>query len=124
MDNAPTPPEPIKTIVSPDVVPTQVVTSIAGETVIVIPMAEWKQCAQRGFRTFMQAATFLIGGGTVAAFSSGIGIPAASVAGLPSSGNAVIDALLYALVFGILVAAWNFLEFALDMDIYAPGWRA
>lgn len=115
---------PVKTIVSPDVVPVQVATNVAGEPVIIIPMAEWKQCAVRGGRTFMQAAVFLIGGGSVAAFSSGIGIPAASIAGLPSSGNPVIDAVLYAAVFGLLVALWNAAEFALDIDIHAPGFRA
>jgi hypothetical protein len=117
-------PEITKTIVSPDVVPIEVAANIAGSPVILIPMAEWKQCAQRGFRTFMQAAAFLLGGGTVAAFSSGIGIPPASVAGLPSSGNPVADAVLYSIVFGLLVALWNACEFALDIDIHAPGWRA
>lgn len=117
-------PVPIKTVVSPDVVPATVVTSIAGETVIVIPMSEWKQCAVRGVRTFLQAAAFLLGGGTVAAFSTGIGIPAASVAGLPSFGVPVLDALAYAALFGVLVAAWNACEYALDIDMYAPKLRA
>lgn len=114
------------TIVSKSDVPTKtaVVDSATGERVILIPMAEWKQCAQRGLRSFGQAVLFLLGGGTVAQLASGVGIPAASVAGLPSSGNAPVDAVLYALAFGILVALWNGAEFALDIDIHAPGFRA
>lgn len=115
---------PPKTIVSPDAMPVATAATVNGATVIIIPMAEWKQCAQRGVRTFLQAAAFLLGGGTVASFSTGIGIPPASVAGLPSFGVPVLDVLAYAAVFGLLVALWNAAEFALDIDMHAPGWRA
>lgn len=124
-----TEPTTVKTIVSSGSAPsstanTTIVDATTGDRIVIIPMAEWKQCLQRGFRTFLQAATFLLGGGTVASFSSGIGIPPASVAGLPSSGNPFVDGILYAAFFGCLVACWNAAEFALDIDIHAPGFRA
>jgi len=117
------------TIVSPDViesdkrVETAPITS-AGERVILVPMAEWKQSAQRGVRTFCQAFGFLAGGGTIYQALADVGIPPASAANLPSTGNALFDAFLYALVFALLVFLWNFLEFALDIDLKAPKWRA
>jgi len=117
------------TIVSPDVidsketVETAPVTA-AGERVILIPMAEWKQAAQRGARTFLQAFGFLVGGGTIYQALAQVGIPPASVANLPSTGSALFDAILYALVFALLVFLWNWLEFLLDIDLKAPKWRA
>jgi hypothetical protein len=121
-----------KTIVSPDVM-THSTTDESGpkpsvqvgeHAVVLIPMAEWKQCAQRGVRTFIQAAGFMIAGGGLKQLLTGYGIPAADVAGLPSTGTAIYDALLYALVFALIVVLWNFVEFWLDIDINAPKWRA
>lgn len=117
------------TIVSPDViesdkrVETAPITS-AGERVILVPMAEWKQSAQRGVRSFIQAATFLFGGGSVALFLASFGIAPNYVAELPTSGSHLIDALVISLVFGLLCFLWNAIEFALDIDIKAPKFRA
>ncbi len=117
------------TIVSPDVVETNETVetapiTAAGERVVLVPMAEWKQSAQRGVRTFFQAFAFLAGGGTIYQALAQVGIPPASVANLPSTGSALFDAVCYALVFALLVFLWNFLEFALDIDLKAPKWRA
>lgn len=117
------------TIVSPDVIDsdTRVETApvtAAGERVVLVPMAEWKQAGQRGVRTFFQAFAFLAGGGTIYQVLAQVGIPPASVANLPSTGSALFDAALYALVFALLVFLWNFFEFLLDIDLKAPKWRA
>lgn len=116
------------TVVSPDVIPAATDVAVAGtqagERVILIPMAEWKQCAQRGVRTFMQAAVFLFGGGTMVQLVTGMGIPPAAVANLPSTGNVALDAILYSLALALLVFVWNMVEFWLDIDIHAPRWRA
>lgn len=118
-----------ETIVSPDVLGSKNATITApvtasGERVLLVPMAEWKQAAQRGVRTFMQAFLFLGGGGTVYSYLTNLGIPPASVANLPSTGTPLLDAVAYALVFGLVVFLWNFVEFWLDLDIRAPKWRA
>lgn len=118
-----------ETIVSPDVVggDRAVITApvtTGSERVLLVPMAEWKQSAQRGVRTFFQAFVFLGGGGTVYSYLTNLGIPPASVANLPSTGQPLIDALLYSLVFALAVFVWNFAEFWLDIDIKAPKWRA
>lgn len=122
-------PPSVTTIVSKNDAPdpnktTTIVDSVSGDRIVIIPMSEWKQSYTRGFRSFLQACTFLLGGGTFAQLASGVGIPAASVAGLPSSGNPAIDAVFYAAFFGVLVTGWNAAEFALDIDIHAPGFRA
>lgn len=123
-------PDSVQTIVSPDVVKTPaVVNATSGatapmDTVILVPMAEWKQSAQRGVRTFIQAFIFLGGGGTVVGYLNGLGIPPASVANLPSTGQPLLDAVAYSFVFGLVVFLWNFIEFWLDIDIRAPKWRA
>lgn len=95
-----------------------------GTRVVLVPMSEWKQCAQRAIRTFMQAFVFLIGGGTVYQILTGLGIPPATAENLPSTGSALWDAILYALVFAVVVFLWNAAEFILDIDVKAPRWRA
>ena len=123
------------TIVSPDAVDTNSGTdtnteqvSVDGQTngkrIVVIPMAEWFQCLQRAVRTWIQAFIFMIGGGTIYQILTGLGIPPASAENLPSTGYVVYDAILYSLVLAIVVFIWNACEFALDIDIKAPRWRA
>ncbi len=129
------------TIVSPDAVDTgtdtdtdtdteqvsvdgQTTTTKNGKRIVVIPMAEWFQCLQRAVRTWIQAFIFMIGGGTIYQILTGLGIPPASAENLPSTGYAVYDAILYSLVLAIVVFIWNACEFALDIDIKAPRWRA
>jgi hypothetical protein len=122
-----TPPT-VPVVVSPDVSPraTTVTTggpSVPAERVILVPMSEWKQCAQRGVRSFMQALVYTIPLG-VTAYLSGLGIPDAALVNLPSTHTPILDAILYSLVFGLVVFLWNFVEFWLDVDIKAPKWRA
>lgn len=118
-----------ETIVSPDVVGgdravlSAPVTS-GSERVLLVPMAEWKQSAQRGVRSFIQAATFLLGGGSLALLLASFGIAPDIVAQIPTSGNKLVDALAVSLVFGLVCFVWNWLEFWLDIDIKAPKWRS
>ena len=118
-----------ETIVSPDVIDgdrpvISAPVTAEGGRVLLVPMAEWKQCAQRGVRSFIQAATFLLGGGSIALFLASFGIAPDYVAQLPTSGSKLIDALVISLVFGLVCFLWNFIEFWLDVDIKAPKWRA
>jgi hypothetical protein len=118
-----------ETIVSPDVVggDRSVITApvtTGSERVLLVPMAEWKQSAQRGVRSFIQCATFLLGGGSLAIFLASFGIAPDYVAQIPTSGNKLVDALLVSLVFGLVCFVWNWVEFWLDIDIKAPKFRA
>lgn len=114
-----------RTVVSPDVVDNRATTvvPVSGERIVLVPMAEWKQCAQRGVRSAMQAIVYMVPLGVVP-YLRGLGIPDASLVNLPSTGQPFVDAVLYALVFGLIVFIWNFVEFWLDIDILAPKWRA
>lgn len=120
------------TVVSPDVVEgkSSVVMTPASQNNATVPdvklvaMPEWKQAGQRGVRSGVQVAIFLIGGGTVTQWATGLGIPPASVANLPSTGTPIFDALLFALFVGVFVFLWNMAEFVFDMDLWAPKWRA
>jgi hypothetical protein len=100
------------------------VSTAAGERVVLVPMAEWKQSAQRGVRSFIQCATFLLGGGSLALFLASFGIAPDYVAQIPTSGNKLVDALLVSFVFGLVCFVWNWCEFFLDIDIKAPKFRA
>jgi hypothetical protein len=120
-------PQTIKeTVVSPDVIKddNKELVQTNNSRVVLVPMEEWKQSAQRGVRTFFQAFIFTAGGGSVVAYLTNLGIPPASVANLPSTGHVLFDAFCYSILFGFLVFLWNFLEFWLDIDIKAPKWRA
>lgn len=127
MDNSKAPVK--ATVVSPDVLGSDnaVITAPVtadSERILLVPMAEWKQCAQRGVRSFIQCLTFLLGGGTLAVFLASFGIGPDYVAQIPTSGNKLIDAVLVSLVFGLVCFLWNFIEFWLDIDVKAPKWRA
>jgi hypothetical protein len=127
MDNSNAPVK--ETIVSPDVTGSdQAVISApvtaGGERILLVPMAEWKQSAQRGVRSFIQAATFLLGGGSLALLMASFGIAPDIVAQIPTTGNKLVDALLVSLVFGLVCFLWNWIEFFLDIDIKAPKWRS
>lgn len=115
-----------ETIVSPDALTGNIEPSVTTgrKTVILVPMEEWKQSAQRGVRTTLQAGTFFIGGGTLVGALSSAGVSPKIVEGIPSTGNPLWDAILYAILFGVLVFLWNFIEFWLDIDLKAPKWRA
>lgn len=118
--------DPKPTIVSPGVLQRSNPSStlVDGGRVVLVPMSEWKQSAQRGVRTFFQAFIFTGGGGSVVGYMTNLGIPPASVANLPSTGNPLGDAFCYSVLFGFLVFVWNFVEFWLDIDLRAPKWRA
>lgn len=124
------PAEVAKTIVSPDAVAVQVngavlpAVSLDGGKVVLIPMPEWKQCAQRGIRSSIQALTFLLGGGTLTLFLAQFGITPNMVAQLPTFGNVLGDAIVASILFGVLAFVWNFIEFWLDVDVKWPTWRA
>ena len=117
-----------RTVVSPDAIDSntpQVSAPVTAEggRVVLVPMDEWKQCAQRGVRSAIQAFIFILPIG-VASWLRGLGVPDATVINIPSTHDPFIDSVLYALLFGVIVFIWNFIEFWLDIDIKAPKWRA
>lgn len=120
----------VDTIVSPDVVASPATVDATSGAyaptlhVVLVPMAEWKQCAQRGVRSFIQAATFLLGGGKIAMFAAQFGIAPDMIASLPTTGSQLVDALSVSAVFGLVCFLWNFIEFWLDVDMKWPKWRA
>jgi len=127
MDNSKAPVK--ATVVSPDVLGSDnaVITAPVtadSERILLVPMAEWKQCAQRGVRSAVQCLVFLVGGGTLTVFLASFGVAPDYVAQIPTSGNKLIDAVVISLVFGLLCFLWNWIEFALDIDIKAPKWRS
>ena len=118
-----------ETIVSPDVIDgdrpvISAPVTAEGGRVLLVPMAEWKQCAQRGVRSAVQCLVFLVGDGTLTVFLASFGVAPDYVAQIPTSGNKLIDAVVISLVFGLLCFLWNWIEFALDIDIKAPKWRS
>lgn len=115
---------PKPTIVSPDVSNSTTPIVVNSGRVILIPMPEWKQCAQRGVRSFIQALTFLLGGGSIAVFAAQFGVAPDMVASMPTLGNKFADVVVFSALFGLICFLWNFIEFWLDVDVLWPKWRA
>jgi hypothetical protein len=115
----------VSVVVSPDIAPqeTQLLTLEQTPTKpMLVPMPEWKQAAQRGIRSAIQAFLFILPLG-VTAYMKNLGIPDSAMMGLPSTSVPLFDAILYSIAFGLVVFAWNWVEFYFDMDIRAPKWR-
>lgn len=119
------------TIVSPDVIEGKQAVTMAPiahqnqgvQDVKLVAVPEWKQAAQRGIRSFLQAITFFLGGGALVSNLQRNGIAPELIGGLPTFNNPLIEALVYSLAFGLGVFVWNWIEFTFDIDIKFPGWR-
>ena len=98
--------------------------SAVQERVILIPMAEWKQCLVRATRATIPAFLVVGAGGTAAQAATGAGIPPLMMVGLPTTGIFIVDTIIVCLVIWILWFLWNVVEFWLDLDENQPQLRA